>query len=400
MSTHYPGQQIEKKSQQAGQSAGFGLPATLVINLAIFLLIVSSSALTLLGQINSRWGIIAAILLGVVGVGINLPPASVNLSDIRKAFLALFAQIVQTTETVRHRFFSKSDTWVQQALLPGSPFSSSPYDNIFVFNRSLPNPDEFYGRTGELKILIDRVQSRASTTIIGERRIGKTWLLECLQQLAPQVLGPTFRIGSLDATKPSCSSVSGFCETALEKLCIPLSSPTADLQLLDEGIKGLIADHLIPVLCIDEFEGFEDVPEFDLDFFYALRAMSSSGLVLIVASRVSLLDFTAGENKLSHFYNIFEQLNLGPFNREEAETFARAKCEQASFTEQEYDKLLFYGKEKENAWPPVLLQLVGKTLVDDKLRAAVVESSFYRPTDPVYWQSFKEQIQEQYEAIK
>ena len=45
------------------------------------------------------------------------------------------------------------------------------------------------------------------------------------------------------------------------------------------------------MLCIDEFEGFEDKQEFNQNFVEGLRAMTQDdGLVLITASRRPLAD--------------------------------------------------------------------------------------------------------------
>src|SRR5260370_21774944 len=56
--------------------------------------------------------------------------------------------------------------------------SKEPYhdpDAVFQFNSPLTNPDEFYGRINTRATLISRTRKGASTSIVGPRRIGKTW---------------------------------------------------------------------------------------------------------------------------------------------------------------------------------------------------------------------------------
>src|SRR5438552_1539791 len=81
---------------------------------------------------------------------------------------------------------------------------------VFLFNEPLPGSQELYGRRSEREILITRTSRKASTSIIGPRRSGKTWLMQYLQYVAPQEFGKRFSIKYLDATMPSCSTVNGF----------------------------------------------------------------------------------------------------------------------------------------------------------------------------------------------
>src|SRR5207248_2505085 len=82
-----------------------------------------------------------------------------------------------------------------------------PAGHIFHYNEPvLPDPAEFYGRQYERTTLIERSSHRASTAIMGDYRIGKSWLMQYLQQIAPThpQLGPRVRVGRLNATNPLC----------------------------------------------------------------------------------------------------------------------------------------------------------------------------------------------------
>lgn len=160
-------------------------------------------------------------------------------------------------------------------------------NSIFQFNEHLPDPREFYGRKLECEALINRARRGASTSIVGPRRIGKTWPIEYLIQVAPTELGPNYRVGYLDATLPGSETVSGFTASLLEQLGIRVAPSNAYLSLetLLEAVNKLRANNLVPILCIDEFEGLNNRQEFEQTFFAGLRAISQRGLGLISASK-------------------------------------------------------------------------------------------------------------------
>jgi transcriptional regulator with XRE-family HTH domain len=260
---------------------------------------------------------------------------------------------------------------------------------VFLFNEPLTDPQELYGRERERNILLNRTYRRASTSIVGPRRIGKTWLVDHLRLIAHRELGSRFCIGYLDATMPSCATVDGFVGEALEEL--GLSAPDhPGLVRLEKALKPLKASNTVPVLCIDEFEGLGDKRAFPLDFFRGLRAMAHSGLVLIALSRQPLSAVVGKDVETSGFFNIFEQLMLEPFSLEEAAVFIREKSLQVGFSEQEVQCLWKYGEESEQEWPPLRLQLVGKMLIEERGQ--------YRD-DEQYWQRFEQRLEEIYKEV-
>lgn len=278
---------------------------------------------------------------------------------------------------------------------------------VFHFNEPLPAVDEFYGRVRERITLLDRTGKGISTSIVGPRRIGKTWLMRYLQLVAPGELPSHTRLVYLDATRPSCSTLNGFLGEALTGLGIPIVDRAAlTMNTLEAVVKDLKAHKQVPVLCIDEFEGLCRQPGFSLDLLVHLRAIASDGLGLVTASKQPLMDVVTtilGEQgKTSPFFNIFEQITLKPFTQLEAEEFAQAKSAQAGFTDDERVALLKYGKEGQNRrqeWPPLRLQLAGKTLLADKHLAATENPHFYRPTEQSYWREFEQHLTETYRGV-
>src|SRR5579859_7838646 len=149
---------------------------------------------------------------------------------------------------------------------------------IFSFNLPLHDHGEFYGHTAARTTLISRTARGGSSSIVGERRIGKTWLLEYLQLVAPthSQLGPSYRVGLVSATDIQSSSLTSFVQWVLEELNVSQTfhDPSSDpLNQLSQAVRDLKRQGIHPVLCIDEFEGFYNKQEFNNDFFDELRVL-------------------------------------------------------------------------------------------------------------------------------
>lgn len=264
---------------------------------------------------------------------------------------------------------------------------------VFLFNEPLPAPGELYARQRERKTLLSRTLRKASTSIIGPRRIGKTWLMHYLRLVAPEQLGSRFRIGYLDGMSPKCRAVNGFVSEALSKLGLPVPDIIEGLETLDKGLQEMLVKKLIPVLCIDEFERIGSREEFSLDFFEGLRAMAGgSDLVLIIASKSPLRQIVDKRSQGSPFFNVFEQVSLKPFDYSDTEQFIFEKGNIARLQPSERQYLWTYGRmsEGEQAWWPLRLQLAGKILGEDPDQAR---------KDSKYRQIFEERFNTLLQAV-
>lgn len=215
-------------------------------------------------------------------------------------------------------------------------------------------------------------------------------------------IGPNFRLGYFDASLPSCTTITGFIEKALEALeytNVPINTTKDPLGLLEAAVKDFAKyqpTSITPVLCIDEFGSLESKNGFSLEFFTHLRSLMSLGLVIITASRQPLIETVDEPSKTSPFFNIFLQIPLKPFNRKEAETFVKAKGDQAGLTSIERERLLEYGQEEsEEQWNVLRLQQFGRLLLLKKYlsRFDTSQISPYRPDDSEYWHEFKEELE-------
>ncbi len=288
-----------------------------------------------------------------------------------------------------------------QVARQSSPANANSPDSIFLFNVHLPDYHELYGRLRERQTLINRSRNGASTSIVGPRRIGKTWLIDYLKLVTPSELGTRFRIAYLDATMASCTTVAGFTNKVLEELGVHTfvaDNAALGLTALEKVVQELKAKNQTPLLCVDEFESLVSRQAFDLNFFIGMRALTQAGLGLIVASKKPLFDVIGDPGTTSGFFNVFEQLTLKPFSLEEAELFAQMKSTQARFNEKERNYLLQYGRRLGEDWP-IRMQLVGKMLLEDKGLAEREDPHYYRPNDLSYWQDFEERLEEKYKGV-
>jgi len=270
-------------------------------------------------------------------------------------------------------------------------------DSIFPFCQPLNDLQEFFGRVRERSSLLSRTKMGGSTSIVGPRRIGKTWLLSYLRLVAPDKLGQNYQVIYFDATSPDCNTVAQFTSRILEGLkvsLIGLANP--DLVLLSSRVRERKERGERIVVCIDKFEGLSNRQEFNADFFSGLRAIAQNdGLVLITASKIHMKDILGEIWGISGLEGICLEQKLKVFSREDADEFIRTKSQLAQFDQQEQQRLLKYGEQL-----PICLQLAGLLLLQDKVLAAQGHLHEYRPKDETYWLNFEARLEEAYQAVR
>ncbi len=116
-------------------------------------------------------------------------------------------------------------------------------------------------------------------------------------------------------------------------------------------------------------------------------------------SKEPLIDLVSESTRTSPFFNVFLQLTLAPFERAEAEQFVQEKGIQAQFSEQDRAYMLAYSQSEKEQFPPLRLQLVGGMLLSEKRAVAPANHQPYRPSDPEYWQAFKDRVDAAYKGM-
>ncbi len=361
----------------------------------------------------ARIVLFVVILLGAIVTGILFVMTGAAVYGGLTGFIALVATVIAVYPILvpaqsASNTASTSPIDIQSGSVKQSTEAKTDQP-IFFFNLPLHDPNEFYGRNAARTTLIARTANGGSSSIVGERRAGKTWLLEYLRLVAPthDKLGQAYRIACISAEHPRCKSLAGVVEWVLEELSIPRSSHDLGLQPLDQlsqGMRTLKKLGIIPVLCIDEFEGFDNKQEFNNDFVDGLRAMAQNdGLVLVTASKLPLRELVEDlTGQTSPLFNIVQQIPLSPFTEQEAREFMSDKSDMAGFTKKERDFFLsrstFYNSNGEPYWPPLRLQLVGQMLLDDK-QTAQRGLAGYKLDDVHYQSEFERRLNETYWAV-
>ena len=165
--------------------------------------------------------------------------------------------------------------------------------NPFTFGNPIRDPSRFYGRQQEIRQITSRLASSAheSTSVVGERRIGKTSLLSFLAHpevsaslgLRPEsycLVYIDFQ-GLTDITphrfwqRVLAKVGRGACDEEIAARFAKFSQREAfDLFDLEDLFETVADRSLQIVLLLDEFEYVTQNPNFTSDFFGGLRALA------------------------------------------------------------------------------------------------------------------------------
>ena len=269
-------------------------------------------------------------------------------------------------------------------------------ENPFTFGNPIKEPSRFFGRKTEIRQIVNRLLSSAheSTSIIGERRIGKTSLLYHLSH--PEVsarLGLTpdkFCLVYTDFQGLTDITPTRFWQRVLKKMsrsvCDDSLKPSIDklsersefdLFDLEDLFQGTQDKGLTVVLMMDEFEYVTQNPNFKGDFFGGLRALAiHHGVALLPATRRELVDLChSDEIKGSPFFNIFANVVLHPFPLKDAASLVDGYLSslEEPFPPEEKEFILRLGGGQ-----PFFLQIAGHYLVDGKSQGLRARPLFER----------------------
>jgi len=264
--------------------------------------------------------------------------------------------------------------------------------NPFTFGNPIKEPERFIGRKAEIRQIVNRLLSSAheSTSIIGERRIGKTSLLSYLAH--PKVsagLGLTsdkFCLVYVDFQGLTDITPMRFWQRVLKKMsrsvCDESLKPPLeklseqnnfDLFDLEDLFQTSMDKGLTIVLLMDEFEYVTENANFKNDFFGGLRALAiHSGVALVPATRRELVDLChSDEIKGSPFFNIFANVVLRPFNRAEVDEMLTGYTQAG--------ENVITPDEQEMIWKlgggyPIFAQMAGHYLLEGKTQGLAGEA--------------------------
>ncbi len=207
-------------------------------------------------------------------------------------------------------------------------------DNPYIIGSPVKDPGNFYGRKDEVREIISNIKKCLSTSLIGERGIGRTSLLRYISH--PNVVSTYSNSGDCVVLY---LGFGGFTQSLKEQFWnsvfieiekrvsksgrLKNLSKKGNLSTLDiyEFFGELHDNNVEIVFCCDEFDAVTRNPHFDLDFFDSLRHLSQTyDVTFITASKKNLKELTfSGEQTTSPFFNIFYNMRIGFYKKEEAE---------------------------------------------------------------------------------
>jgi len=204
--------------------------------------------------------------------------------------------------------------------------------NPFTYGNPISEPGRFFGREREVDQVFSRLRNDEfeSSSIVGDRRIGKTSLLNYISH--PEVRGkfglggPEYAFVYADlqmvdsATTPTrlwqrlLRHLERHCQDAAVKECVHKTAAAEPLDTftLDELFEDLDDRGQHVVFLLDEFEQVTTNSNFGPEFFYALRSLAiHHKLALITSSRRELIELCHSDKiRSSPFFNIFANINV------------------------------------------------------------------------------------------
>jgi|GEM_PF-3126257 len=222
----------------------------------------------------------------------------------------------------------------------------------FVVGRALKADETIFGREDVFRYIAERLAQDASVNIVGERRMGKTSVLNHIegnqsrhlpvrQGNAPLLLGRVDLQSHINNPEQFYAEVLSNLLTARTKQSQPLAKdlrtlshqlkqkPETDYQKFRQTLKTLQESGLKmrPVILVDEFEKLFESPRREHfpfpDFYDGLRALITEGcLRMVIASREPLMTYFNRDGALSStFPSYFNPFDLEPLSQDESHRF-------------------------------------------------------------------------------
>lgn len=209
-----------------------------------------------------------------------------------------------------------------------------PSANPFIYGPMIRDAQKFFGRAAIRRQLLSRVQTMQHTSIVGERRIGKSSLLWRLCEEAKQAMPETAIVYS---DLPNVTDEASFYAC----ICRALNQPGTEFGFNE--LKRAV-ERKPAVLCLDEFETVCADQKFSVSFFNSLRSLAQNGkLSFIVATQHPLADLCRDKMfSTSEFWNIFTERRLGLIEQDASIGFIgeQSKASGQEFTPAEIDRLI------------------------------------------------------------
>ena len=259
--------------------------------------------------------------------------------------------------------------------------------NPFTYGNPISVPERFFGRSHEVEQVFSRLRNAEfeSSSIVGERRIGKTSLLKYLAHPVvrqhygldeDKYLFVYMDLQSVDEhTTPVrlwqwlLRQTAKCCSDPQIKQMLEVVSQNLHIDnfTLEDVFESIDTKAMYVVLLLDEFEHVTRNPNFNAAFFYGIRSLAiHHHLSLITSSRSEPIELCHSETiRSSPFFNIFATINVGLFRQDEALTLISQSLTgtDINFTDTEIETFF-----RLTGFHPYLLQIACSFLFDAYLK--------------------------------
>jgi len=228
------------------------------------------------------------------------------------------------------------------------------FKNPYMNRVKIKNIDEFYGRKSEVFKIFSRIGSSRpqSVSIVGERRIGKSSLLN---YLCHPKIGMTYlqrpndyRFVFIDFQEKRGIGIPTFFQSIYAFLLDDSKGGLAlDVQPDYEGFKKVVTTYdqhgLNIIMLFDEFESITQNQKFDTEFYSFLRAIANNYNVGYVVSSGRNLQTLCHSRAISDspFFNIFSNITLTHFSQQEALELITGPSQELGYSLEYYAPFVF-----------------------------------------------------------
>ncbi len=253
--------------------------------------------------------------------------------------------------------------------------------NPYLNRVAIRDVNQFYGRRKEIARIFSRIGASRpqSVSIVGERRIGKSSLLNYLY--APEIRAQQLDSSTnyifvfMDLQQKRYSSIESFFADLLNFLGDAVNetivTPNTDFDSMRRVFADLHRRKYKLIILFDEFDAITANKVFNLDFFSFLRSAANNYDLAYITSSARELQVLCHTDQIadSPFFNIFTNVYLRPFTIEEATLLIREPSSAAGVSLEPYIKDIF----SLAGYFPFFLQMACSSYFDHLLEDNVVD---------------------------
>ncbi|MBN2071198.1 MAG: protein kinase [Candidatus Krumholzibacteriota bacterium] len=226
--------------------------------------------------------------------------------------------------------------------------------NPYLNRVMIKSPNDFFGREKEIRKIYSRLDAPQpqSISVVGDRRIGKSSLLNHIHNRKNRKKFMQNYDSSIFVYLDFQNTVDNDVSKFIDLLFNVFSFETGDqtrytarpktLDQLKDVIEELHEEGKRIIIMMDEFELITRNENFEQDFFSFLRSLANTYRVAYVTSSREELQLMCHDKDISDspFFNIFSNLPLRPFSREDADKLISIPSRREGVPLEEYSERL------------------------------------------------------------